>query len=78
MLDTTAPHVRLSDFADSAWNMELLCWLADPKSYRDIRSALNMRIVDEFRQADIEIPFPQRTLHVRTDMAALVSQDGDL
>ncbi len=60
------PEVLLMEFGDSSWNMQLRVWIADPKDYYRILSSLNCAIVDKFRQRHVEIPFPQRDLHVRS------------
>lgn len=60
------PEVFLVEFADSSWNMQLRVWIRDPKTHRHVRSALNCAIVHKFRQYNIEIPFPQRDLHLRS------------
>ncbi|HWB54988.1 MAG TPA: hypothetical protein VG722_12370, partial [Tepidisphaeraceae bacterium] len=53
-------------FGDSAWNMKLRVWIADPKRHPYVRSDLLCAIVGKFRQNKIEIPFPQRDIHVRS------------
>jgi len=58
------PEVLLEEFADSSWNMNLRVWINDPKRNRYVRSDLNCAIVRKFRKNNIEIPFPQRDLHV--------------
>lgn len=60
--------VLLSEFGDSSWNMKLRVWLSSPERYYQIRSELNKAIVIKFRQNNIEIPFPQRDLHVRSPL----------
>jgi small-conductance mechanosensitive channel len=62
------PDILFSGFGDSSWNMELRVWLQDPKNYYPIRSEINCAIVHKFRQHGIEIPYPQRDLHVRSPM----------
>lgn len=62
------PNVLLNEFADSAWNMELRIWIDEPKSIYVIRSEINIAIVRKFREYNIEIPFPQRDLHVRSPL----------
>ena len=62
------PDVLLSEFADSSWNMKLRVWLANPQRYYQIRSELNKAIVAKFRKYNIEIPYPQRDLHVRSPL----------
>jgi small-conductance mechanosensitive channel len=68
--------VRLNQFGDSSWDMELLVWLAGPQRWRDVRSELNFAIVEEFRARGVEIPFPQRDLHFRSPLSAAISR-GD-
>jgi small-conductance mechanosensitive channel len=46
--------------------MVLRCWIADPKQHRVVRSALNCSIVRKFRENHVEIPYPQRDLHLRS------------
>ncbi|MFQ5543448.1 MAG: mechanosensitive ion channel family protein [Nitrospiria bacterium] len=58
------PEVLFEEFADSSWNMNLRVWINDPKRNRLVRSDINCAIVRKFREHDIEIPFPQRDLHV--------------
>lgn len=65
VLPQPPPHVRLIEFGDSAWNTELLVWIADALGYRDVRSELNIAMVRAFRDRGIEIPFPQRDVHVK-------------
>jgi small-conductance mechanosensitive channel len=60
------PDVLLSNFGDSSWNMKLRVWLENPENYYKIHSDINCEIVRKFRQNGIEIPFPQRDLHVRS------------
>jgi len=62
------PIVLLSGFGDSAWDMVLVVWLGDPKKYYLTRSAINCAIVQKFRDYGVEIPFPQRDLHVRSPL----------
>jgi small-conductance mechanosensitive channel len=68
VLKNPEPDVLLSGFGDSSWNMELRVWLQDPKNYYPIRSEINCAIVHKFRQYGIEIPYPQRDLHVRSPL----------
>ncbi len=62
------PKAWLMSFGDSAWNMRLLTWVGDPQGRRQVHSDINCSIVKKFRQNEVEIPFPQRDLHVRSPL----------
>ncbi|MBN1847306.1 MAG: mechanosensitive ion channel [Deltaproteobacteria bacterium] len=61
------PVVRFTEYADSSINFQLLFWI-DVRNVprRLVRSALYFAIFDEFKKAGIEIPFPQRDVHIRS------------
>ena len=66
VLRDPAPDVLLRGFGDSSWNMRLRAWIDNPKGHHQISSEINCAIVRKFREKGIEIPFPQRDLHLRT------------
>lgn len=70
-------EVHLIEFGDSSWNMQLRAWVADVKDYPQIRNNLNQAIVRKFRENDIEIPFPQRDLHVRSSVKLPVGSSDE-
>ena len=72
-LSSPAPKAWLMSFGDSAWNMRLLAWVGDPQGRREVQSDINCAIVKKFRQNGVEIPFPQRDLHVRTSVPLPIS-----
>jgi small-conductance mechanosensitive channel len=63
-----APKVWFSEFGNSSLNFELLVWILNPKQRLDTISELNRGIDDIFRKNKIQIPFPQRDLHVRSSV----------
>lgn len=65
VLRQPAPEVLHRGFGDSAWDMQPRAWIDNPKRYHQVRSALHCAIVRKFRANGVEIPFPQRDLHVR-------------
>lgn len=67
--------VLLTGFGDSSWDMKLRAWISNPKDQYKIRSEINCAIVRKFREKNIEIPFPQRDLHVRTPLPLPFSSD---
>ncbi len=65
VLDTPAPRVRLQSFGDSGINMELVIWISDPEAGEpNLRSDLNWAIWSAFKRENIEIPYPQRVIHL--------------
>ena len=68
VMENPEPEVIFDEFGDSSWNLYLRAWLKDPYEYYRIRSSINCDIVRKFRQHKIEIPYPQRDLHVRSPL----------
>ena len=68
ILKDPKPEVLHLGFGDSSWNMRLRGWIANPKRHPLVRSDLNCAIVRKFRKNGVEIPFPQRDLHVRSPL----------
>lgn len=60
------PKVLFREFGDSSLNFELRVFVHNVDSRLDIVSELNFAIDKAFRQEGIEIPFPQRDLHVKS------------
>ena len=61
-----APRVRLRRFSDSSLDFELLCWIDRPVDRGRLLHELNCAVYKTFAAEGIEIPFPQRDLHVRS------------
>ena len=61
-----APTVLFMGFGASTLDFSLRAWTHDFDRWINIRSDLMTRMVDALRQADIEIAFPQRDLHLRS------------
>lgn len=59
------PFVMFKDFADSALIFELRCYLYDIGQIIVVSTDLRFAIDKAFRENGIQIPFPQRDLHVR-------------
>ncbi len=77
VLQEPEPGVWFLGFGDSSWNMRLLAWVNTPKVRAKVGSELNCAIVKKFRENRVEIPFPQRDLHIRSATAPIqVSTQG--
>ena len=53
-------------FGDSSLDFELRIWTDSEDALTLVRSALAVAVQDALDEADIEVPFPQRDLHVKT------------
>jgi small-conductance mechanosensitive channel len=62
-----SPVVRFLDYGDNSINFDLLVWIDVRETpRRKLRSNLYFAIFDELKKAGIEIPFPQRDIHLRS------------
>ncbi|MBT9566667.1 MAG: mechanosensitive ion channel [Thiobacillus sp.] len=60
-----APKVLLREFADNGIAMELAVWIRDAGvGLNNLRSDINWAIWRRFKSAGIEIPYPQRVVHL--------------
>jgi small-conductance mechanosensitive channel len=69
------PHpavvVLFTGFGDSSLDFVVRGWTADFERWVNVRSELMVAIAEALQKAEIEIPFPQRDLHVRSIDAAV-------
>lgn len=70
-------QVHLTEFADSSWEMQLRVWIPNVKERYILRNEIHQAIVRKFEELDIEIPFPQRDLHVRSSVSLPVNNDSE-
>lgn len=60
-------QVWFSEYGDNSLNFELLVWIDVRRvSEREVRSQLYFEIFNALEEAGIEIPFPQRDIHIRS------------
>ena len=74
-----SPVVLFNEFGDSSLNFELGVWTQEMTATPiHFTSQMNFIIEQKLRENDIEIPFPQRDLHVRSGLpaAAEASSEG--
>jgi small-conductance mechanosensitive channel len=66
-LKEPGPNVFLEQFGENSIDFKLVVWSSEmsarPSRYR---SDINFAIAEKFREAGIEMPFPQRDLHIRS------------
>ena len=63
---TPAPQVLFLSFGDSSLYFELRAWITHAEKRLDVKSELHQEIDRSFREAKIEIAFPQQDLHLRS------------
>jgi len=64
-LDTDhTPFYRFSAFGDSSLNFSLTFWVKDFNEQWRVASEIRERIYERFEKEGIEIPFPQRVVHM--------------
>ncbi len=69
------PRCQLLGFGDSALNLELRVWIDDPTNGRgSVLNDVYLGIWDRFHQHNIEIPFPQSDVHIRTMPEEMIQQ----
>lgn len=67
VLDKPGPVCQLKNFGDSAVDLELRIWIGDPENgVANVSSAVRIAIWDAFKEHGIEIPFPQRDVHIKS------------
>ena len=66
VLETPRPVCHLTGFGDSAVNLILRFWIADPANgVTNVKGDVLLGLWDAFLERGIELPFPQRDLHIR-------------
>lgn len=64
------PRCLIMGFGDSSVDLELRFWINDPRSgVHNVRSQVLKRVWDLYHANGIELPFPQRDLHLKTAQA---------
>ncbi len=65
VLDDPPPSVVFLGFGDSSLDFELRVYLRDVLSTLTVGTDMRLKIFERFREDGIEIPFPQRDLHIK-------------
>ncbi|MEO1050097.1 MAG: mechanosensitive ion channel domain-containing protein [Bacteroidota bacterium] len=74
VLSIPEPDVLFDEFGDSSLNFTLMVWTTEYIDRPNIlKSQLYFAIFEKFKEYDIEIPFPQRDLHVKSGINPLES-----
>ncbi|MEB3279696.1 MAG: mechanosensitive ion channel domain-containing protein [Lyngbya sp.] len=75
ILAMPSPQVLFKGFGESSLDFELRIWISQPSRNVIIKSNLYYQIEAIFRLRNIEIPFPQRDLHVRGSLPIELSSE---
>jgi small-conductance mechanosensitive channel len=66
VIDDPAPGVQLTDFAADGMNLGVQFWIRDPENGQgNVKSAVNLAVLDVLNREQVEIPYPQRVVHAR-------------
>ena len=60
------PSVYFVDFGDSALIFELRAFIRNIRDRYDVSTDLRLMIWDKLKEENIEIPFPQRDIHIKS------------
>lgn len=67
ILSEPKPTCLLRGFGDSSVDFEMRFWIQDPMNGRaNVTSDMLVRIWDKFKENGVEIPYPQRDIHLRS------------
>ncbi len=77
VLKDPAPGARLANLGADGLEFQLLFWIADPANGQlNVRSEINLRMLKGLREAGIDIPYPQRVVHLRPVPQEAVTSSG--
>lgn len=76
VLKTPEPKVHFSGFGDSSIDLQIRVWIDKPRDHTVITSDVNFAVERAFREHNIEIPFPQRELHLRGGSLRIAHEDS--
>jgi small-conductance mechanosensitive channel len=68
VVQSPKPQVIFKSFGDSSLDFEVRGWVKSPWDRKLIESDVRFKIDAAFRESNITIPFPQRDVHVHTNL----------
>lgn len=72
VLEDPPPVVFFDNFGASSLDFRLVAWITEPRQRIQVGSELHFMVWDAFKEHNIEIPFPQHDLNLRSGWAELV------
>jgi small-conductance mechanosensitive channel len=79
ILDDPPPEALFVGFGDSSLDFELRAFTTDVQRWKQVRSDLALATSEALEAANIQIPFPQRDLHLKNlgDLGQVLRDRGD-
>ncbi len=71
VLENPKPWAIFLGFGESSLNFRLLFWIGDAETRLTVQSEITVKINQMIKEEGIEIPFPQRDLHLRSADAGI-------
>ncbi len=71
------PFVFFRNFGDSSLDFRLYFWVEEVFYVEKLRSALRFAIDEKFRAHHVEIPFPQRDLHLKSGWEKMGAKEAE-
>jgi small-conductance mechanosensitive channel len=65
--DDLKPIVRFDEMAESSINFSILVWIRDRDSRFGVNDYLNTNLYKRFNEENIDIPYPQRVVHLNNN-----------
>lgn len=65
VLSKPDPIVRFEEYADSSLNFSVFFWCDEVFRVEIIKSQIRVRLYEYFKENKVEIPFPQRVVHMK-------------
>jgi small-conductance mechanosensitive channel len=79
VLSEPEPKCLFIAFGDSALELQLRFWIADAQNgVQNVKSAVLLRIWEKFKESGVEVPYPQRDLHIRSGASLLAPAAAQL
>ncbi len=75
VLKQPEPCVYFQELGDSSLNFRMLFWVYSYNDWQKIKSEVTTRVFRELTDNNIEIPFPQRDIHIRNIEDSLTIED---
>jgi len=66
VLKKPEPSVIFEAFGDSSLNFKLFVWINEPENKMGVLSDLHFAVDQKFREKNIQIPFPQQDVHLKS------------